>query len=423
MITGVIITLFLIALNGFFVAAEFSMVKARLSRIEQSNSKFKKYALLLLGNIESYISATQLGITIASLALGWIGEQTFEHIFEYIFNVSGNITVKSICVFLSFSLVTTMHIIFGELIPKAISIRTPNSFILIASYPVYLFHFIFKPIIYVMNSTANICLKMLGYSSVSHNDDSFTEEEVRILVEDTIQDNSTKEIIDNAFDFNEKTVREIMIPRTKVIGIEVTSKDEEIVKALKEGYTRMPVYNKSIDSITGIANAKDILMYFKENNKISLSTIMKQSYFIPESMPLKDLLQAMKKKHIHMAIVIDEHGGTAGIVTLENVLEELVGDIKDEHDEDEILKIVKIDDITFDVASDSSIEDLQEHLRYPLPEGSDFDTVSGLVNFIFNAIPKQGQVKEFGGYSFKILKATKYKVIQVRIKELLTIED
>jgi len=232
------------------------------------------------------------------------------------------------------------------------------------------------------------------------------------------------ELIENVFHFNETMVKQIMIPRTKMVALEASTSDEKIMEVIhSEGFSRLPVYKSVIDDIVGVVSTKDVLKMVAKGETIILSNHLRPAYFIPETKKIGDLLKDFQKKGLHMAVVIDEFGGTAGIVTMEDVIEELVGEIRDEDDEDEKPMVEKLNETEYMVSGLVPITDVNELLRYPLPEGDDFETVSGLMSFIFGKIPELNDVKEFGGYHFTIVKTANKRVEMVKISELLKADD
>lgn len=433
MFFDILIIVFLVMLNGFFVAAEFAMVKVRSSQVElmaREGSRSAKMAEHILQHLNTYLSSTQLGITLASLALGWFGEETvtalilpvFHH---FDFNLS-EVTVHQISLGISFLIVTFMHIVFGEIAPKALGIKMPEQIIVFVAPFLRVFYLVFKPFIFVLNASANVLLRIIGIDP-NELEEGHSAEELKLLIkqgaeEGTIQ-TSQQEMIENVFNFNELTAKQILVPRTKVIALEVSSPDEEVVNlVISEGYSRMPVYKDTLDDIVGLVHTKDLIPMVREGKAIILKDILRPAYLIPETKTVSELLKDFQKKRMHMAIVLDEFGGTAGIVTMEDVIEELVGEIQDEYD-DELKKVEKLDDKSFMVRGQARIQEVNEVLQYPLPEADDFDTMSGLMNFIFGDIPEQNETKEFGGYEFTIVKSTRKTVEFVKMVELLKDTD
>ena len=433
MFLDVMLIIGLVMLNGFFVAAEFAMVKVRVSQMEilaRSGSSSAKMSQHILAHLNTYLSATQLGITLASLALGWFGEETVTAlilpIFDYFqFNISLD-TIHKISLGVSFLVVTFLHIVFGEVAPKALGIKLPEETILFTAHPLRLFYLIFRPFIFILNSSANILLRIIGIDP-NEIEEGHSAEELKMLIKQGAQEGTIpttqQELIENVFNFNDLSARQIQVSRTKIVALEVSSPDEEVIKkVISEGYSRMPVYKLTLDDIVGIVHTKDLIPMVNARQPIILRDILRPAYFIPETKTVSELLKDFQKKRMHMAVVLDEFGGTSGIVTMEDVIEELVGEIQDEYD-DEAVKVEKVDEGAYIVRGAIHIHDVNEYLTYPLPVGDDFETVAGLMNFIFGKIPEQNEQKEFGGYLFTILKSSRKSVEFIRIQEVLKETD
>lgn len=434
MLFDILVVVVLVLLNGFFVAAEFAIVKVRHSQVElrmQEGSSAAQTADHILKNLNAYLSATQLGITLASLALGWFGEEVANKFVENCFTMLGynahSSTSHTISGVLSFLGITTMHIVFGEQVPKTMAINSPEKTTYVIGFALRIFYNVFKPFIWILNGASNVVVRLFGFSSASHGEEHSTEE-LKMLLEKgketgAIQ-NSEHELIENVFHFNETTAKQVMIPRTKMVAIEASTPDDKILELIdSEGFSRMPVYKNKIDDVVGIISTKDILKMVSKGETIILSNHLRPAYFIPESKKINELLKDFQRKRLHMAVVIDEFGGTAGIVTMEDLIEELVGEISDEDDEEVKPIVEKITETEYQVIGTAPLSDVNDFLRYPLPEADDVETVGGLMNFIFGKIPEEGDEKEFGGYHFTILK-TDLKVIQlVKLQEMLKEDD
>ncbi|AYL93978.1 hemolysin family protein [Mucilaginibacter celer] len=426
-------TIFLVLLNGFFVAAEFAMVRVRGSQIEikaKGGSGVAKVARGILHNLDGYLAATQLGITIASLALGVVGEEVATNLVIRAFLAvgitlsQGYITASHI---LAFSFITIMHIVFGELAPKSLAIQKSVRTVMAVSLPLRFFFVVFRPFIWVLNNFANFILKLLGINAVEGGETHHSSEELQYLLEQGKEtgaiDSNEHELIQNVFDFNERVVKNIMVPRTKISGLDIDSTKEELLDMIiNEGYSRMPVYDDVIDKIIGIVHAKDILPLLARNDEIILKDIIRKPYFIPETKKINDLMAEMKQKRIQIAIVLDEFGGTAGMVTLEDIVEELVGDIQDEYDEEKPI-VEKVNEREFIVNALAPIYDVNEHLPHDLPEDGDFDTVSGWIGDIFGKIPDVGEQRESNGYNITVLKKSDQNIESVKLELLINEED
>lgn len=425
-------TFFLVALNGFFVAAEFAIVKVRASQIEikaKSGSRVANIAKHITQHLDGYLAATQLGITLASLGLGWVGESVMHSIVHNLlinFNLS-EVYITSISTGIAFLFITVMHIVFGELAPKSVAIQRPVATTLFIALPLQGFYWLFRPFIWILNGFANVVLKLFGISSIGGHDSVHSTEELYYLLdqgkESGALDTNEHELIRNVFDFNERVVKNIMVPRTKISGVELSTPKKEVVeKIIAEGYSRLPVYDDIIDKIIGIVHAKDILPLLADNKEWTLSDIIRKPYFVPETKKINDLLSELQQKRIQIAIVIDEFGGTAGMVTLEDIVEEIVGEIQDEYDEEKPT-VEKISDTEFIINAYATVYDVNEHLPHDLPEDEDFDTVGGLVSHAFGKIPEVGDSEECYGYLFTILKKTEQNIETIKLELVINKSD
>jgi len=434
-----IIALLLVLLNGFFVAAEFSIVKVRYSQIQikaAEGNKMAKQAELIIKNLDAYLSATQLGITLASLALGWVGESALEHVFHNMFayfNLDIPATyITTFSVIVSFSIITVMHIVFGELVPKSIAIRKSEATTLFISSPLRFFYFIFKPVIWLMNVISNAFLRLIGIHPASDQEIHSTEE-LQLLVKQSADSGEIEEenyeIIKNAFDFTDHNAKQVMVPRQNIFSIDIEDPKEEILeKIMESGYSRIPVYEDSIDNIIGIFYTKEIIReYIKNLNDLKsfdLRDYLREAFFVVGSKKVSDLLKVFQLKKQHLAIVIDEFGGTEGIITLEDILEELVGEIQDEEDEEE--KIVdKVGENVFWVQATQPLEEINEHLPKSLPEDGEYNTLAGFILHELEEIPEENQEFELNNYQFKILKMNNKSVelVQLTYQEPDLVDD
>ncbi|WP_437921805.1 hemolysin family protein [Sphingobacterium sp. LRF_L2] len=426
-------TIFLVLANGFFVAAEFAIVKVRASQIElqaKSGSKVAKIAKNITEHLDGYLAATQLGITLASLALGWVGEAVMTEIVHKVFGVfnvelTGPIA-KNLGHVLAFSIITFLHIVFGELAPKSIAIQRPVATTMRIAAPLQFFYYIFKPIIWILNGFANFLLRLIGIEVHGH-EASHSSEELQYLLEKGKEsgalNNAEHELIKNVFDFNERIVKNIMVPRTKIVAVDMSETADDFINTVtEEGYSRIPIYDDNIDQIVGIVHTKDILPIIVKGKEVVLKNIMRKPYFIPETKKINDLMTEFQQKRIQIAIVLDEFGGTAGMVTLEDIVEELVGEIQDEYDE-ETPVVERISETEYMVDAGASVHDANGYLPLELPESSDYDTIAGLVSHYFEKIPDVGEVKEVEGYAITIIKKTQQNIEFVKLDLVETAND
>lgn len=419
-IVKLLLAVFLVVLNGFFVAAEFSIVKVRYSQIQlkaAEGDSMAKQAEHIIKHLDEYLSATQLGITLASLALGWVGESAMHHVIEnmfHYFNVAvADATITTISLVLSFLIITVMHIVFGELIPKSIAIRKSESTAMFIAMPLRVFYTVFKPFIWTMNHMSNAFLRLIKIHPASDQEIHSTEE-LQLLVKQSADSGAIEEenyeIIKNAFDFTDHSAKQIMIPRQNISSIDIEEPIENIINRIMEsGYSRLPVYKDSIDNIIGIFYAKEIIReYVKRKGEIThedLNDLMREAFFVVGSKKISDLLKVFQQKKQHLAVVIDEFGGTEGIVTLEDILEELVGEIQDEEDEEE--KIVdKVGENVFWVKATQPLDEINEKLPkiFPLSEDGEYNTLAGFILHELEDIPGENQEFVINDYQIKILK-------------------
>jgi len=434
MFVEVIIVIFLVVLNGFFVAAEFAIVKVRASQLEvktANNARLSHTTKHIMDHLDGYLAATQLGITIASLGLGWLGEDVFSKLIVSLFEQFGlpahTGTVHTIAISVAFAFVTFMHVVFGELMPKSISIRYALSTTITLAYPLRFFYLIFHPFIFIFNGFANLMLGLLGISS-AHGHDTHSEEELRFILQESMsqQDEKTNvnkyEIIDKVFEFDDKLVLEIMTPRGDMQSINIKDNAEDILDTiLNNKFSRYPVFQGDIDNIIGVLHVQSLLEYLRGNMPINLREkgLLASPICIPGTMRVGDLLLDLQKKKKHLAIVVDEHGGTQGLITLEDIIEELLGEIYDEYDDTDIVHM--LGDNSFLVNATAKIMEVNQYLPVPLviPDGMRFGTVSGLVRYITNRIPNPGEIISIENYDISVVrryKHNKIKLVELRLK-------
>jgi len=426
MISDILLTILLVLLNGFFVAAEFAIVKVRQSQIDilvSQGSRIAKLARPIVSKMDGYLSACQLGITIASLALGWVGEEVFYEIVKGVVPSMGlslsEAATHTASTVLAFSLLTTLHIVLGEQVPKTFAIRKSLPTTFFVALPLRILFIVFRPLIWILNGLSKLTLKLFGMSTANHAD-IHSEEELRMILTESEEGGAIKssehELIQNVFEFDDRLVRHIYVPRTRVIALDIDEDIEtNIDKVVEEGYSRLPVYKDSIDNIIGIIHAKDLIRSIRHKRLTELNSLLRPAFYVPLSKQVNDLLRELQHQHIQMAIVTNEFGGTEGIVTMEDIIEEIVGEIQDEYDEEKPA-VEKKSESEYIVNATSSISDVNDLLPIALDESTEYETVSGLVNKIFNGIPAVNEKKEFGGYRITILKRFKHSVEQVKME-------
>jgi CBS domain containing-hemolysin-like protein len=412
MIFEVTLTLFLVFLNGFFVAAEFAIVKVRASQLQvkAGNSFTGKIAQFIVDHLDSHLAATQLGITLASLGLGWIGESVVSRIIINILHAWGmemsEETAHRIALPIAFATITVLHIVFGELAPKSLAIRYSTSTTLWVASPLRFFYIIFRPFIWLLNGFANFILRIIGIPPVPHGD-VHSEEELRLIIAESEEggaiEPSERELIQNVFDFDNRQVKHIMRPRTQLVALDVeTTLDEAIEEALREGYSRYPVYRDSIDNILGIVMMKDMLTERLSPNGKTLQDMLRPVVFVNTNRKITHLLRTLQKERTEFAVVVNEFGGTVGIATLEDIIEELVGEIQDEYDA-ELPIVEKTADNTYKILAQNPIDEINEFLPEAFSTDGDYLTLSGLLLNVSESIPTVGQIISVGNYEVKVL--------------------
>jgi CBS domain containing-hemolysin-like protein len=419
----------LVLLNGFFVVAEFSLVKMRKTRLEelahQGNSK-AKLALKVVSSLDTYLSAIQLGITLASLALGWIGEPAISAIIApFLFSLfpGSEVLLHTISIAISFTIITLLHVVIGELIPKSLAIQRTESMVLFAVWPLYIFHKIGYPVITLFDHTAWFFLKLMGVKPANEADLAHSEEELRMIVSAShrggVLNQMESDLIDNVFDFADRVAREVMVPRQDMICLFSDDSYEENLKVVRETHhTRYPLCLDDKDHIIGIIHLRDLMdLELCNADKKDLRTIMREILVVPEGMSVAKLLQIMRRKRIHLSVVIDEYGGTAGLVALEDIIEEIVGDIQDEHDAVIQAEIQRMPDSTYEFDGRVLFDDVAELLDIRLDEHAE-DTIGGYVFGLLGRRPEIGDVVHIGAYSFSVLQVTGFRIVRVHAKPL-----
>jgi len=419
------VTFFLVLLNGFFVAAEFAIVKVRGSQIElkaRQGHPLAKLSHTIVQHLDAYLSATQLGITLSSLALGWVGESVIAELIEsglqWLNILPSEAVLHAISIPIAFLFITVLHIVYGELAPKSLAIQYPERTTFFIALPLQLFYILFKPFIRFLNGWANLTLKLFGIQNVSEHS-SQSIEEIRMLFEEKNPHSSIPknegDIIRNVFHSSKKMAKQIMVPHTQVACISINTSDDELLRfVMEEGYSRFPIYNDNFDNILGILHAKDVLKWVKTSSLHLWKSRLAKAYFIPESKNILTLLRDFQTQRLHLAIVVDEFGSNVGIVTLEDILEELIGEIQDEYDSE--TPVEKLGENHFKVLATTPIGIMNQFLPHPIPEDPDYDTLSGLLNTLFGRIPQTGDHITFENYAFKILKSSKRRIDVVEIK-------
>jgi CBS domain containing-hemolysin-like protein len=422
----------LVGLNGFFVACEFAIIKVRASQLDElaeegnPRARFAKY---IRAHLDAYLSATQLGVTVASLALGWLGEEFLAHLFEPFFalvNIHSHVFVTTVSVALAFIGITFMHIVFGELAPKYTAIANPLAVSLRLVRPLGAFYFLFKPAIWLLHKSSNLLLRgMLRMKPIPAVELAHSEEELRLILEQSEKSKDVsplgRKLVLNVLDLRERVIRDIMTPRGQVVYLDLEDDFEtNAKKAIESKHTRFPLCRENLDNTVGLVHIKELVPMMRDPQP-DLLKIKRDLIPVPEMMPLEKLLKLFLSKHAHLALVVDEFGGTVGMVTLENVLEEVVGDIQDEFDfEKEEFRKISANEFTVDGAL--GLYELNELARLEL-ESADVSTIGGYVTHLLGHLPKQGEQVKIGNYLVTVSQTDGRRVNQLHFKKLDDVAD
>ncbi len=376
-------------------------------------------------HLDAYLSASQLGITFASLWLGWMWEALVE---ENLLSLASFLNfwipaevMHYASVVLGFLVITTFHIVLGEQAPKTLAIRFPLGTSLLIASPLRVFYVVFKPFIWILNTLSLKTLRVFGIPAAKdHDDDVHSEEELRLLVAESEEwweiNKSERELIHNVFDFDDKEVWEVMTHTQDIIAVDMTEPIDVILdKIIKEWYSRVPVYRRSLDDMTWRVLTKDILLAMTRQQKIHIDSFVRPLHFVPETQKISDVLRLFQKYHVQLAIVTSEYGTTVGLVTLEDIVEELVWEIEDEWDDHVTLPVRQISPTSYLISGKCSVSEVNEHLPFPLPEDERYTTVSGFVNDMFGRIPSVKEIWKGPGYDLIVTKRRKQMVEEIEL--------
>ncbi len=424
-VPSLILILLLVATNGFFVAAEFSLVSVRRSRIVSLAESGDTRALVLMGlldNLNSYISATQLGITMASLGLGWIGEPVLSHIFDIPLHGLVTDAVRTTISFVvAFTIITILHIVLGELAPKTLALDRAERVALAVAWPLRLFHTLFGWPIRLLDFAGSSTVRLMGLQVSSDHTSVYTVDELRQIINlshtsGTIEAEE-RQLLHRIFEFSDSEVQDVMIPRNSVMAIPVSASREETLFFFNSyGYSRIPVYQEQLDNIIGIAVRRDLEPYLSDVTApdFDLSTIIHPPRFIPVSAPLSTALKQMQSSRTHMIFVVDEYGGFEGIITLEDLLEEIVGEIDDEFDEVSPDQYVE-DHHEFLVDGMLTVREVNHRLNLTIPEEAPYSTIAGFLLAQAGTLLQPGECIEFDGSRFTVESVDRKRIRRVRI--------
>jgi CBS domain containing-hemolysin-like protein len=447
-ILQIALIIFLILLNGFFVASEFALVAVRKTRIAELVKKGNisaKFVQKAINDLDTFISATQLGITVASLALGWVGEPIIANLLEPIFHNflptdAAIITSHGAAFTLAFLIITFLHIVLGELAPKSIALQKAEKTSLWIIAPLSLFTTVFKPFIWILNKAGFFVLKVIGFSFSTGNHLIHSEEEIKMILAQSAEGGAIEkkeaEMVYSVLKFGDLPVKQIMIPRTKIIAFNMETPLEKVIRAAEKNlHSRFPVFNGSIDNIVGFIHIKEIYKHVLSDSKLKLvsglyrtflkkekgikisqTKLLRDILLVPESRRIDDVLVDMRKKRVHIAIVNDEYGGTAGIVTLEDIIESLVGEIQDEFEEP-YKEIQKQKNGTYVVDGFASVESVKSRFKLPI-KGEGYTTIGGLISSLFGHEPEIGEKIKIGEVTMEVSEMEKNRIKRIIIKKL-----
>ena len=431
MIFNLLVIAFLLFSNGIFVASEFAMVKVRKTRIEQLTNEGNfnaKIALEALKDLDKFIAAVQLGVTISSIGLGWVGEGTLAHliepIFEFLPGIGQNIATHTASVSIAFALITFFHVVLGELIPKSIALEYTEKTALLVARPMQVLTFFFNPFIWLLNGFGNLVLKFLHIPHSHKGSLVHSTEELDMLVNASydggVLNETEKDMLHNVFKFSDLTAKQVMVPRTDMICIPVDMPLEELNKLAEENqYTRYPVYEEDIDHIIGLVHVKDLYSLSIKDEVCPISKILRDVLLVPETITMDNLVLEFKKRKGQMAIVVDEFGGTSGLITLEDVIEEIFGDVQDEFDvEEEVTDEIKeVAPNTYIANSMMRLDEFAEFFGINEKEidDEDIDTIGGLVVKQLGRLAQVNDTATFNNITFVVKEVDGARITKLEI--------
>lgn len=425
---ALIACLFLLFLNGFFVAAEFALVRVRVSQLEvlkEEGDKAAARVIKIVHNLDSYLSAVQLGITVASLGIGALAEPAINSYLNKLITALNLGIDKAIIdgtsYVIAFTIASFLHIVCGELFPKSLAIAKPLGVSKFVSRPMYVFHLLFAPIMYLLVATSNAMMRMCKIQPVAgdHSAGVSAEELLNIAQHSSNDGTITKEqgtLVENVFHFSSLSAKEIMVPRGMIDAINVNAPiDEFLAIALKNGHSRYPVYSNDIDHIVGIVHIKDVFAARQNNENVKLESLLREPVYIPETSNIGKVMKTLQEKRSHLAIIVDEYGGTSGILTMEDSLEKLVGDIEDEFDTEEEDEI-EVKDDGWKVLGETPLSELSETLGLREIK-AESDVLSGFIMELLGRIAKMGDTVEYRGYTFEVTEMDRLRIAEVFVKK------
>lgn len=429
-ILRLIIVVLLILGNGFFVAAEFALVSVRKTRVAEMVAQGvngAEWVQKAINNPIRMIAAIQLSITVAGLGLGWLGEPALAHLLEPVVQLfPGEMQSEissSISTGVAFALITFLLVVIGELVPKSIALQNPEKTSLVVARPTVWTSRIYQPFIWLLNGAGNLLLKLIGVKPASAHDMVHSVEEMKMIVtasaEEGVVESDESDMLHAVFDFGELMVRQVMIPRTEITGVEADASLDEIIQVVTQStYTKLPVYEDDLDLILGIVHVKDLLgvLARHEIGQFNVRTLLREPLYVPETLPVNELLQKFRQHKVHIAIVMDEYGGTAGLITLEDLLEEIVGEVSDPFDVD-LPEFESLEDGSYLIDGMALIEDVNHQLGLNLQDPH-YDTIAGYVLGRLGRIPQVGDIVKEEGLQIEVETMDGLRIERLSMKRL-----
>ena len=429
LILNLLVVVLLLFANAFFVATEFALVsvrKTRLAQLSKEGNKLAKIALDSINHLDRSIAAVQLGITIASIGLGWVGEAALVKLIQPIFNFLPDsmqaVATHSLAVSIAFALITFMHVVIGELMPKSIAIQHPETTALVVAKPMSFITKIFTPFIFLLNGFGNWLLSLMKIPPAHVGHLVHTVEELDMIIDEShkegVLNDTEKDILQNVFKFSDIMAKQVMVPRPDVVSIPIDISQEELKKlTIENQYTRYPVYEEDLDKVVGILHLKDLYTLIIEGKEIILKDILRPAILVPETLTIDKLVHEFKTKRAQMALVIDEFGGVSGLVTLEDVLEEIVGEVQDEFDEEEA-DIRQIYENEYIANAMMRIDEFNDYFQLEAQnevEDEDIETIGGLVIKNLGHIAQEGDCCTIDGFTFKVVEVDGARIVKIKI--------
>lgn len=423
MVLNLFLIALLILLTAFFVATEFAIIKLRPSRVEQMVHEGSKNALAVqkvTTNLDAYLSACQLGITITALGLGWLGEPTVEKLLHPLFEIlTISDSLSHILSFgIAFVLMTYLHVVLGELAPKSLAIQKAEQIAVLTAPIIVTFHKVMYPFIWLLNGSANAMIKLLGMKPASEHEEAHSEEEIRLILHESYQSGKINKTeygyTDRIFTFDELLAREIMIPRTDMVCLYANKSLKENLEIIKrEQYTRFPVAKENKDHIIGFVNTKQFFLNYDNNPNFDFGSLLQPVMTVPDVMPIKQLLKKMQKEQVHIALLLDEYGGSAGLITIEDILEEIVGEIRDEFDKDEKRDIESLDTNRFLIKGTALVDEVNHFLETKIEHG-EVDSIGG---WLYSKQPEleKGHPWDYGDLTFIVREREQNRIRKIEI--------